>query len=280
VNKMMKAALAATLVAGAAQTARADLTLNGAVGMPLNPTAQIPLQGGIRLQANYFDLGDVEEGGERLGDFKFYGLHAAGRVGQMPLEISGGVERLRAQTDEDALEDIFDDLDRTGLALGAKYLFTRETDPAGIRLAAGVGYSRALLNNIHAYVVGTKYLGAVTGERVPITAHLGLRWDRFKLPEEQGAAGDDDKSTRVSVYGGVEIPITRGGDFTFVGELQSKNTDFEEAKFPFSASVRFRPQNQAFSASLGIQRQGIVEDTGIFAQLGYSFDTTRAGAGR
>lgn len=273
-NKMMKAALAATLVAGAAQTARADLTLNGAVGLPLNPTAQIPLVGGVRLQANYFDLGDVEEGDDTLGDFKFYGLHAAGRVGQMPLEVSGGFERLRARADHDALEDFFDEFDNSGLALGAKYLFTRETDPAGIRLAAGVGYSRALLKNVHAYVVGTKYLGAVTGDRVPVTAHIGLRWDRFKLPD--AGAGDEDKSTRVSVYGGVEVPITRNGDFSFVGELQSKNTDFDDAKIPFSASVRFRPRNQAFSASLGIMRQGLVDDTGLFAQLGYSFDTSGA----
>ena len=284
-NKMMKAALAATLVAGAAQTARADLTLNGAVGLPLNPTAQIPLQGGIRLQGDYFDFGDIDEGGDKIADAKFYGIHAAGRVGAFPLEINGGFEQLSVNGDtgdpfiDDAIEDSFD---KSGIAIGAKYLFTRETDPAGIRLAAGVGYSRALLKNVHAYVVGTKYLGNVTGDRVPVTAHLGLRYDRFKLSGDAADADDDDSSSKLSIYGGVEIPITRNGDFSFVGELQSKNTDdiFGDAKIPFSASVRFRPRNQAFSASLGFMRQGLIDDTGLFAQLGYSFDTSGAGAGQ
>ncbi len=249
-----KIAVAALAMLGTTSAARADLTLQGAVGLPLNPTAQIPLPGGVRVQANYFDLG------ESFGsDAQFYGLHAAGRLGER-LEINGGVSKLDS-------DGFFDDFDRTGFDIGAKYLFTRETDPAGVRIAAGAGYSRALLENTYAYVVGTKSFGrGITGNSAPITGHLGLRYDRFDL----GDGFFDDDSNKLSVYGGVEVPFTRTGDFSFVGELQSKN--FEgDSEFPYSASIRYRPVGQGLSASIGIQRQGILDDNGLFAQIGYSF---------
>ncbi len=59
-KKTIKAAIAATLIAGMAQGARADLTLNGAVGLNLNPTAQIPLPGGVRVQGNFVDFGETD----------------------------------------------------------------------------------------------------------------------------------------------------------------------------------------------------------------------------
>ena len=263
-KKTIKAAVAATValgaLSGAAGTARADLTLNGAVGLPLNPTAQIPLPGGVRVQGSYFDEGDVGGGS---GSVKFYGLHAAGSIGSR-LEINGGVERLNGPG------ALGGDFDRTGLALGAKYLFTHETDPAGVRLAAGVGYSRALLKNVHAYVVATKSLGNLTEGRTPITGHLGLRYDRFRFD----TLGINNRSSKASVYGGVEIPFTRTGKFAFVGELQSKNAD--GGNTPYSASVRYRRAGKGFSVSAGVQRQGLINSSGFFAQLGYSFDTDQA----
>jgi hypothetical protein len=249
-----KIAVAALAMLGTTSAARADLTYQGAVGLPLNPTAQIPLPGGVRVQADYFDLGQ-----EFNSDAKFYGIHGAGRLGDR-LEINGGVSKLDA-------DGFFEPFDRTGIDIGAKYLFTRETDPAGIRIAAGAGYSHALLKNIHAYVVGSKSFGrGITGNSAPITGHLGLRYDRFKF--DTGFSGDN--SSKVSVYGGLEVPFTRTGDFALVGELQSKNVE-ENGKFPYSASVRYRPAGQGFSASVGIQRQGLLRDNGIFAQIGYSF---------
>lgn len=255
-----KAALAATLMMSAAHSARADLTLSGAVGLPLNPTAQIPLPGGVRVQGNYFDMGDAGLGDDKI---KYYGLTAAGRLGS-DLEISGGITRL------DGPENTTIDLKSTGFALGAKYLFTRESDPAKVRIAVGGGYDRALFNNFNIYVVGTKYLGTVTGERAPVTGHLGVRYDRFRF--DGLPAGVDNSSSKASVFAGVEVPITRQGNFAFVGELQSRNS--EDGKTPYSASVRFRPQGQGVSASIGLQRQGVTGDNGLFVQLGYSFDTT------
>lgn len=261
-SKLAAPMLVAALALGGAQAAHADLTLQGAVGLPLNPTAQIPAKTGIRVQGDYFDL--------RSEGVKFYGLHAAGRIAD-GLEINGGVSHNSADSDA---EDLSDDLGRTGLDIGVKYLFSRESDPAKVRLAVGAGYSRALLNNYHVYGVATKYLGAVSGDRVPVVGHLGLRYDQFKLNFN---GGGDVKSSKVSVFGGVEVPITRTGEFAFVGELQSKNSDDDFGnKIPYSASVRYRPRGQGFAASLGFQRQGVTDRSGIFAQLGYTFDTSSA----
>lgn len=247
-NKTLKAALAAAVVVGTAQGARADLNLTGEVGLPINPTAQIPGQGGVRIQGDYWDVGD---------DVQFYGVHAAGRVGNAPLEISGGVSRLD-----------FDSDDETGLDIGLKYLFTRESDPAGVRIAAGAGYSKALFKNKHAYLVASKYLGEVTGERVPIIVHGGVRYDRFDF-------GTDEDEGKVSAFIGTEIPVTRTGEWQLVGEIGSKVVD--GGKVPYSASIRYRPQGKGFGASVGIARHGLGSDNGVFAQIGYTFDTGPAG---
>ena len=232
-----KVALATLALMGATQAAHADLTISGAVGLPLNPTAQIPQEGGIRLQANYFDFDD---------DVKDYGILAAGRVGRN-IELNGGYTKLDAPGgDED------------GLAVGVKYLFSRETDPVGVRLAVGAGYDRALARQTYVYGVATKYLGAVTGEKVPISGHLGVRYDRFR----------DLDSKKFSIFAGAEVPITADGGFQAVAEIATKNVD--NGKTPFSASVRYRPKGQPFGASVGYARQGAA-DSGLFAQVGYSF---------
>jgi hypothetical protein len=232
-------ALATLALAGMSGAARADLTINGAVGLPLNPTAQIPQQGGgTRIQGNFYRLGD---------GVKNYGIVGATRLGGN-LELNGGYVKLDGGG-----------VDRDGVAIGAKYLFSRETDPVGVRFAIGGGYDHAFLKQSYVYGVATKYLGAVAEGRVPITGHLGVRYDRFRLID----------SSKVSVFAGVEVPIVADGSFQAVGELQSKNID-NGGRIPYSASVRYRPQGQPFGASLGFGRQGAGE-SGFFAQLGYTF---------
>ena len=237
-------ALATVAIAATAGSARADLNLSGAVGLPLNPTAQIPAAGGARVQANYFDLGDSAE---------YYGLFGATRVGEK-LEVNGGINKLNASNSP---------FDRTGFAIGAKYLISRENDPAGVRLAIGAGYDRALLKNTNAYVVATKYLGNADGGRIPITAHLGVRFDNF-----DGGFGSSDK---FSVFAGAEYPFTKTGDFTAVGELGSKIAD--NGNTPYSLSVRYRPQARPFGASIGIAQKGIGSGGRLFAQVGYTFNS-------
>ena len=234
-----KVALATLALASFSGAARADLTINGAVGLPLNPTAQIPQQGGgTRIQGNYFRLGN------RIDQ---YGLVAAHRIGD-GLEVNGGYSRVSGNGDS-----------TNGFAIGAKYLFSRETDPVGVRFAVGAGYDRVLARQTYVYGVATKYLGAVTSERVPISAHLGLRYDRFSQID----------SNKVSVFAGVEVPVTQTGDIQVVGELQSKNVS--GGTTPYSASVRYRPKGQPFGASIGYARQGLTNNGGVFAQVGYTF---------
>jgi len=264
----VSAPLAALLLALGGTSARADLTYQGAVGLPLNPTAQIPLEGGVRLQGNYYDFGDADGPGVNV-DSKLYGLYAAGRVG--PVEVSGGIQQSRSRVSVLGVGSSNND---TGFTLGAKYLITRESDPAGVRLAVGGGYADLDTfgsngRDYHAYLVASKYLGEVSEGRLPITGHLGVRYDRYYF----GSGGAKTRSNKVSAYIGAEVPFTRTGDFSFVGELQSRN--ISGADIPFSASVRYRPAAQPFSASLGVARQGL-GDTGIFAQIGYSFDTKRS----
>lgn len=243
-QKALQGAVVVAAVVASASVAKADLTLQGAVGLPLNPTAQIPERGGVRVQGNYTELGSSS---------KLYGLYAAGRVSDN-IEVNGGIEKLDASGYK-----------RSGVAFGGKYLFTRESDPAGVRLAAGAGYSRAQFDNVYGYAVASKYFGSVVDGRVPITGHLGVRYDRF-------GGGFFGNSNKLSVYAGAEVPVTRSGNLAVVGELQSKVVKFSGASAPYSLSVRYRPQNQGFSASVGLMRRGILSnDSRVFAQLGYTF---------
>ncbi len=262
-NTLFQAAIAAACVAGTTSAARADLTISGAVGLPLNPTAQIPERGGVRVQANFTDLGSGRgiTGG---GDLNIGGIYAAGRVGNR-LEINGGLERLNG-------DQFLNPLDETNIAIGAKYLLTRQTEGAGralggTRVAVGAGYSRALLRNTYGYVVGSKDFGRLSAAGRPNgVAHLGLRYDDFSarglLPGRSNG--------KASVYGGVEVPIDAQGRLTAVGELQSKNASFGTANYPYSASVRYRTP-RGFSASVGVLREGITGNSGLFAQIGKTF---------
>src|SRR3712207_8271279 len=54
---------------------------------------------------------DMKTGG---ANFKFYGIHAAGAVGNN-IEINGGVERLDS--------NVHFGIEKNGVAIGAKYLF-------------------------------------------------------------------------------------------------------------------------------------------------------------
>lgn len=237
-------ALATVAIAATAGAAHADLNISGAVGLPLNPTAQIPDAGGARVQANYYDLG---------GNAKIYGLFGAARVGEK-IEINGGVDKLSARNSP---------FNRTGFAIGAKYLISRENDPAGVRLAVGAGYDRALLKNTNAYVVASKYLGNFANGRTPITGHLGVRYDNF----DTGFG----KSDKFSVFLGAEVPISQTSGLTAVGEVGSKIA--KNGNTPYSISVRYRPQARPFGASVGLAQTGIGNGSRFFAQLGYTFNT-------
>lgn len=301
-NKTLKAALAAFLAAGVTQVAHAqtvaspetstggntvyvdggdydyvaqgtnNLTFSGAVGLPLNPTANIPAPNTVRVQANYFDgprlndtlIGDV--------DTKYYGIFAAGRVGDTPLEISGGVAKFSVDSAVGAVEDTFD---KTGLVIGAKYQLRGGDTPNGVRLAVGAGYNRAYVKNTHAYLVASKSFGI--GRR-SVAAHLGVRYDRFKYD----VGGPFNASSgKFSVYGGAEVPLDRRGNFNLVGEIGTRTADKEDflSNNPFSVSLRYQ-NNKGFAISGGVARQSLltnksvgydVDDTRIFVTAGQTF---------
>lgn len=238
-KSITQVALATVALATLASGAHADLNFSGAVGLPLNPTAQIPDAGGARIQGNYYDLASGAE---------YYGLFGATRVGEK-IEINGGVNDLKSY--------------KSGFALGAKYLISRETDPAGVRLAVGGGYNQAFFKNYNAYVVASKYLGAADGGRTPITGHLGVRYDNF-----DAFGGSSDK---FSVFAGAEVPISQGSGFTGVGEVGTKIAS--GGKIPYSISVRYRPEARPFGASVGYTQVGLGGSSRLFAQLGYTFNT-------
>lgn len=238
--------LAATLMTGMLGVARADLTINGAVGLPLNPTAETTGPLSVQAQANYFDLGDGSDSA------KIYGVYGAGRLLNR-LEISGGVEKMSADRSSD---------DRSGIALGAKYSLM-SLPGTGVNVAVGAGHSSALYRNTHAYIVASKAFSGI-GDAA-ITGHVGARFDRYKWSGRT--------SNRASLYGGVEVPLTFAGtsDLALIGELQTKNADYSQSRTPYSLSLRYRPEGRPFSARVGWQRQGVTGDSGLFAQANIGF---------
>jgi hypothetical protein len=270
--------------------ARADQTYTGEGGLALNPTATGLAPGSVSVQGSHMELG-TEKGGVGPGatptptptptptqpptqfaaallpqqnplrryHFSISGLHVGGRVADH-WELSGGVSRLRVSGNGE-----FDNLTKTGVALGIKYLINPDAAPEKTRFAVGAGYDRALLKNIRAYAVASHPF-RVKDDRAPILAHLGVRWDRFDLDDVDGPS-----SSKVSAFTGVELPITRKGEFALTGELQSKNHEFGDAKVPYSLGLRYSPPSNPFNVSVGIQRQGLVDDNGWYAHIGYQF---------
>jgi hypothetical protein len=308
----MKHSIAALAILGTALfssgAAHADLTIQGAKGLPLNPTAELP-QGTV-LEGSLIDLGNLRvsdpfggvPGTFDAGDFHFYGIHAATRQSSR-LEINGGVDHLKADNNRiNTLVDTgfpfglqpgtatpnFDDLNETGLSLGAKFLLKKGATPQDVSIALGGGFSSALVNNGYAYLVGSKGFGDMGEGRSRLKLHLGVRYDRFRTDEitarvETGfGSGTPNfgrfKSSKVSVYGGAEYQI--GRDYALIGEIQSKNNDFEsdvtgdlnnDVKTPFSVALRYAPKDERGTLTVGAARQGLTGDKGYFVQLGYKF---------
>jgi len=236
-----------------------ELTISGAVGMPLNPTAQIPDKGNWRVQGSYYDLGSLASNNYSQ---KTYGVYAAGRLGNLPVEVNVGVSKFNTSgTIPDPLA-----ISGTGFSIGAKYQVWRSEDGTGMA-SMGIGYDKNLYDNLYAYLVASK---AFTSRN--IVGHIGLRYDHYKI--------DGVSSSQPSVYVGAEVPLDKDGRFALVGELQSKNAgdtgyDSYGSAMPYSLSLRMASEN-GFSASIGIQRQGVLskfldDSSGLFVQVGKNF---------
>src|SRR5688572_17090905 len=96
-NRLILTAAVATLALGASGIANADMTYQGAVGLPLNPTASIPGEGTWRVQFDAADLGSIQSSNgvnTATFDVQQYGLHAAGSFANQ-FEVSAGFRVLR-----------------------------------------------------------------------------------------------------------------------------------------------------------------------------------------
>jgi hypothetical protein len=244
-----------------------ELSISGAVGMPLNPTAQIPDKGQWRVQGSYYDLGSLDTPVSNYSQ-KTYGVYAAGRLGNLPVEVNVGVSKFNTSANGYSTDDPSDPLgiSGTGFSVGAKYQVWRSEDGSGMA-SMGIGYDKNLYDNLYAYIVASK---AFTNRH--IVGHIGLRYDHYKI--------NGVSSSQPSVYAGAEVPLDKDGRFAIVGELQSKNAadtgaDSFGGQMPYSLSLRMASEN-GFSASVGVQRQGALsqfldDSSGLFFQLGKSF---------
>jgi hypothetical protein len=260
-----KAALAVTAVAmiGTAGTARADLTLDGQTGLFINPTAEVAKKGDAEVAVNYqranVDIFD--------GRISTYGIGGAVGVADK-LELSANFNKLKLNSD-------LGDTDSNDWRIGGKYQLFNQSEK-GFDLAVGANYERidgegGNDNHYTAYLAGTKNF-ASSSTRAPIQGTLGVRWDRVTVPYS-------DDSSKVSVYAGANVPLTRTGDFSLVAEVGTKTLETiagQDASTPYAIGLRYRPKASGFSAGIGFGRPSIVTQqelvgTSWFAQIGYAF---------
>jgi len=248
-----KVALAAVALVGTASAARADLTLDGQTGLFANPTAEIAKKGAPEVQVNYNRLSAE---GEHLSDI---GLGFAFSP-MDKLELSANTNRTNANGEHIATS-----------RLGLKYQFVNHADK-GFDAAAGVNYG-----NFEGLDQWTLYAAATKGFNIshnlaPVKGTLGVRWDRFSAYGESESKG--------SIYGGVEVPLTRDGQFSLTGELGSKVFDYGQSTY--AIGLRYHPKSSGFSVGAGygrIANSGIGAFAGaegvnlhnFFIQAGYTF---------
>jgi len=241
----LPAAIAALALGVTSCAAHADLTINGAVGMPLNPTAELPAPGHGTVQGAYLDMGNSN--GAKFKDYSVVGAFSGGKG----LEINGGYNGLNEIPNTG--------MDTKGLDYGAKYGFDQVSSLPGVRFAVGAGHSHSVADDTYGYLVATKSFAHESAGLFPVRLSVGVRYDDFKLVTSKETSG----------YAGAEVPLTPSGTFEAVGEIQSKNV--EGGNSPYSVSLRFRPSNSELSVSAGVARQGLTAQSGLFASVGFNF---------
>jgi hypothetical protein len=247
---------AAFLAVTLTTAARADLGLEGSVGMPLNPTAEIPAPDQEQWQVGYRDLGDLTLFGLTASKVKNYTVQGAYSPYER-LELDFGYDQVNAS---DPLGLGTNGLDQKRASFGGKYLLTRATGTKGFSTAVGIGYDRALFRNTFGYLVVSKPLALFGGDDHPTLVSLGVRHDHFSLGDIGGPS-----SSKWSAYTGVEVPLIRQGALGFVAEVGSKNNDAGREKTPYSYGLHSTLAGGRISAGVGYQRQGITGDGGLYA---------------
>jgi hypothetical protein len=246
-----KVAVAAAALIGTASVAKADLTLDGQTGLFINPTAEVATKNSPEIQVNYQRLSGY---GEHVNQ---YGI--GGAIGLADkLELNGNYERLSASG-----EHIND------WRIGGKYQVLNQKEK-GFGLAVGGGYGQIQeygehVNHYNLFVAGTKAFNT-SSNRAPVEGTLGLRWDRLS------AYGESE--SKFSVYAGAQVPLTRTGEVSLIGEVGSKM--FDGLSTPYAIGVRYQPKQSGFNIGAGFGRPSFIsQEPGLnstfFVQAGYQF---------
>jgi len=228
-----KVALAVAVMAGSAGAAKADITLSGPTGLFMNPTAQIAAKDAPEVAVDYQRYSN---GGYHANDF---GIAGAIQLADK-LELNGGYHRLG--NDDGNIWNI-----------GAKYQIINQAEK-GLGVAVGADYSKFSDGGGHdvdVYAAATKAFNVST-DRAPIQGTLGLRYN-----------DNDFGGSKVDVFAGVAVPLNRTGEFSLIGELGSKRSDYGDTSY--ALGVRYHPAGSSFNVGAGIARDI------VFVQAGYQF---------
>jgi hypothetical protein len=260
-----KVAVAAAALIGTASVARADLTLSGQTGLFSNPTAEIVSKKGPEIVGEYLHN---SEDGDRTNTYDINGAFQAADK----LELNGGYGH-------DSIH--YNYAGETGTAnwwhIGGKYQIFNQNEK-GFALAAGADYSHYHENYKYysaddgsyaekdylLYLAATKAF--THGDRAAVKGTLGLRWDKYDGSYNDGYSQSDSK---VSVYGGVEVPLTRTGQLSAIGELGSKR--YDDGDTVWDLGLRYHPKNSGLSVGAGFGDPWSWGGSTWFAQIGYQF---------
>jgi len=229
-----KVAVAAAALIGSASVAKADVTLSGPTGLFLNPTAQIAQKDAPEVAVDYQRYSN---NGYHEND---YGIVGAIQLADK-LELNGGFHHLGGASDLNQWN------------IGGKYQIMSQREK-GIGVAVGADYSRLTDgggHNFDVYAAGTKAFNLNT-DRAPVQGTLGVRYN-----------DNDGGNSKVDVFAGVAVPLTRTGEFSLIGELGTARVDHGDSEY--ALGVRYHPQGSAFNVGAGLARHT------LFLQAGYQF---------
>jgi len=243
-----KIGMAAVFVMSAAPAVKADLSLGGQTGLFINPTAGIVEKKHPEVAGQYVRYSDR---GYHINGFSVHGALQA-------------VDSLEVSASYIHYGDKYS-YSENNWRIGAKYQILNQQEK-GIDLAVGADflqYNANIDGNAYALYLAATRDFTLKEDRAPIKGTLGLRWDK---DDPDGY----DSSSKASVFGGVEIPLTRTGQVSLIGELASKSSDHR--KSVWDVGVRYHPRGTGFSLGAGYGSiWGLQRGSTWFAQVGYQF---------
>lgn len=264
------------LLLGCAGIANAHVTLNGASGLFINPTADVMPLGTFEVNGNY-QRDSLESGrqSETIGDPgnpDCFGVTSDPGCGVYTVtsdpSISQPTSGRTTHSNSYALSGaigIADKLELNGgyhrmrwakkWNIGGKYQVAQLKDT---KIAVGGDYNKWTKGGGHladVYAAATHSF-PTQHSNAPIEGTLGLRYNDFT------------EGNKVDVFGGVKVPFTRKGDFRLIGELGSKR--YDGGKSQYAVGVDYLSPDRNFNVGVGFGRHALTDSKHtVFLQLGY-----------